>query len=206
VDAIGVLLVDHHQLFVDAVAHVLEAEPDIEVVAMANTAEHAVQRAVQMRPDIVLLDPALPDATGLDVVRSLRAAAPATRIVLVTGRGDRAMFTAAMDSGCLGFVTKQDSADALIDAVRAVAAGDVAIPRSMVSALVPRASRRADELSARETEVLSLLADGVSTERMGEVLFLSRNTVRAHVQHVITKLRTHSKLEAVAEARRRGLV
>jgi DNA-binding NarL/FixJ family response regulator len=205
-DIIGVLLVDDHQLFTDALAHMLEAEPDLEVVAMANTAADAVQRVVRMRPDVVVVDPALADAAGLEVVRALRRAAPDTRVVLLTARGDRATFAAAMTAGCVGFIGKQEPAEVLLDAIRAVVAGDMAIPRSMVASLVPSTGRRSDELSARETEVLVLLADGVSTERIGETLFLSRNTVRAHVQRVITKLGTHSKLEAVAEARRRALI
>ena len=206
---IRVLVVDDHQMFAESLVRLLELEDDIEVVGSVSSAARAEEWMASLKPDVVLLDHQLPDGSGVGVTPRLLAEAPDARIVLVTGRGDRTTFKAAMEAGCAGFVSKEESASALVDAVRVVHGGDPVVPRSMLSSLLPRGGRAAqndNELSGRETEVLELLAQGLSTEDLCEQLFLSRNTVRAHVQHVISKLGAHSKLEAVAIARRRGLV
>lgn len=205
---IKVLIVDDHQMFTDSLVRVLETEPGIDVVGTVRSAQSAVEWAADKSTDVIVLDQQLPDGPGVSATARLQEVAHGAKILLVTGRNDRATFKAAMEAGCAGFLSKEESAAALVDAIRVVHGGDPVVPRSMLAALLPRAGGASTQgdLSARETEVLGLLADGSSTDEICERLFLSRNTVRAHVQHVISKLGAHSKLEAVAIARRRGLV
>jgi len=203
---IRVVVVDDHQMFVDSLVRLLADETDIEVVAVAGSSRQALTKVAEARPDVVVMDYQLPDESGAQAAAALRSRLPGTRVVMLTGHADTSAARAAAEVGCASFVTKDRAAAELVDAVRAAHAGAVTLPEPAMSLVPGWDGRRPGRLSKREREVLTLLADGLGTEAIAAAMFISRNTVRAHVQRVITKLGTHSKLEAVAVARRSGLL
>ena len=214
---IRVVVVDDHRMFLDSLVRLLEDEVDIDVVAVAGSSADAVASVAATSPDVVIVDYQLPDESGARTTTSLRAANPGLPVVMLTGQDDTSAARAAAEVGCVAFITKDRAAQDLVDAIRSAHAPAGAVSGTVVapSAPVPGIptgpvagweGARTTRLSRREREVLGLLADGAGTDTISELLFISRNTVRAHVQRVITKLGAHSKLEAVAIARRRGLL
>lgn len=204
--AIRVLVVDDHQMFVESLVRLLDDEADIDVVAVAGSGRDALSSVHDARPDVVVMDYQLPDESGAKTAAAVRSLYPDLRVVMLTGHADASAARAAAEVGCVAFVTKDKAAQDLVDAVRSAHAGVVSLAGQDLSRVPGWDGRRAGRLSRREREVLRMLAEGMATEAIAEALFISRNTVRAHVQRVITKLGAHSKLEAVAVARRGGLL
>jgi DNA-binding NarL/FixJ family response regulator len=203
-----VLLVDDHRMFAELVAASLSAEPDFEIVGMALSGRAAVTMAVELAPDLILLDFALPGEDGLAVATRLQEAVPGVRVVMLTGQQDESLLRSAFACGCAGFVTKDQAVDHLIDAIRAVRAGRVVLDADLTARLAapPPKLGLGSRLTRRELEVLELLGYGVTTRDIASRLFISVNTARNHVQRLIAKLGAHSRLEAVAIARRSGLI
>jgi DNA-binding NarL/FixJ family response regulator len=204
-----VLILDDHRMFADSLVHLLGLEADFEVVATATTIEEAVPVAAAAQPDIALVDYLLPDGDGVRAVQALRAVTPATRLVVLTALTDHATFAAVLDSGCDAFVTKDRAADELVDAMRAVSRGETVFPPDLLARTIPAArgaSGRRDTMTRRELQVLALLAEGASTREISQRLGISTNTVRNHVQNLLGKLGARSRLEAVAIAKRSGMV
>jgi DNA-binding NarL/FixJ family response regulator len=210
VKRIRVLILDDHDMVADTIAMALSHQPDIEVVATAGTAADALVRAAATRPDVAVVDYQLPDRDGTATATALRDASPGTKVLMLTGSLDERLVLAAIDAGCSGFLTKGAAVGELISAVRRVHAGEPYIPASMLGTLLPRLSSGFREvgadLTAREREVLQLMAGGLTNRAIADRLVLSVNTVRNHVQNVLTKLGAHSKLEAVVIGTREGLV
>ncbi len=209
-DPITVLLVDDHEMFVEGVSRVLAADGTFEVVAVAATVERGVAMAGAYKPAVAIVDFALPDGDGATATRRILAESPATKVVILTGRTDDKALIAAIEAGSSGFVTKDNAVAELVKAIRSVLDGEAYITPRMLSALLPRLGKRTQsigsDLTARELEVLELVADGLSNDAIAKRLFLSVNTIRNHVQNVLSKLGAHSKLEAMVIARREGLV
>lgn len=207
---IRVLVVDDHLLVAEGLVHLLEAEPDMVVVGIAGTADEAVRLAQSRAADVVLMDYELPDADGTEATRRIRARCPQTKVVMLTAFTEEAIAVAAIEAGCSGYVTKQRAGCDVMQAVRAVHGGEAVVSAGVLARLLPRLDRRrqspGDDLTAREREVLALLAQGLSNHEVAERLSIRRNTVRNHVQSLIVKLHAHSKLEAVAIAMRHGIV
>jgi len=216
-----VVLVDDHRLLLDSLRAALDARGDVAVVGVATTAEEAVGLVPRVVPDVVLVDYDLGDSPrsakgsrggdGLSVVRAL-AGRTAARFVLVTGFPSEQLVRGALEAGCVGFVVKGSPLDELAAAVHAAASGQTYLPAETVARLVgPARGGRPHVagpavLASRELDVLGLLADGVDTAGIADQLHLSVHTVRNHVKRILAKLQAHSRLEAVAVARRAGLV
>jgi DNA-binding NarL/FixJ family response regulator len=205
-----VLVVDDHDLVAESLVRALGAEPDLLVVGQADSVKSAVSAAERLGPDIVVLDYGLPDGTGADAARAMRDQHVDIEIVMLTGMSSGATLAAALEAGCSGFVTKESSFSELIHTIRAVRAGEVRVPPELMADLAahlrPRARDVGADLTAREREVLQLLAEGCSTDEMVRRLFLSVHTVRNHIRNVLTKLHARSRLEAVAIAIRVGIL
>jgi DNA-binding NarL/FixJ family response regulator len=211
---IRVLFVEDHQLLADALAALLGREPDIEVVGVARTVAEAKSLSKE-RLDVVLMDYHLPDGTGAEATRSIKARWPAARVVMVTALTDDETVLESIQAGADGYLTKDRAAEDVVQAVRAAHAGETLLPRSVIVEIARRvaaARERGDErrmvepLTPRELEVLRALTDGLSTPEICDKLFIAPNTLRTHVQNIMGKLRVHSKLEAVAFALRYRLV
>jgi DNA-binding NarL/FixJ family response regulator len=211
---IRVLLVEDHRLLADSLAALLAREPDIEVVGTANTVADAKVLARE-RLDVVLMDYRLPDGTGADATRAIKARWPAARVVMVTALTDDETVLESIQAGADGYLTKDRAAEEVVLAVRAADAGETLLPQSVIAEIARRvttARERSDErqaiepLTPRELEVLKALTEGLSTRDICERLYIAPNTLRTHVQNIMGKLRVHSKLEAVAFALRYRLV
>jgi DNA-binding NarL/FixJ family response regulator len=205
-----VLLVDDHALVTQALEAMLGREPDIEVVGRASTVAEGIALARSTTPDVILLDYDLPDGDGVSAARQILAERPETKVVMLTATTTDLVLVEAIEAGCAGFVPKREAVEEVVAAVRAAHAGEAPISPELLARLLPqmrRASGRAVfDLTRRETQILRLLAEGLSNEAVADELELAVGTVRTHIQHVIKKVGARSKLEALAIATREGLV
>lgn len=200
---IRVFLVDDHEIVRRGIAELLRAEPDIEVVGEASTALQAMQLIRATRPDVAVLDVRLPDGSGIDVCRDARAADPALRCLILTAYDDEEALDAAIIAGASGYVLKQVRASGLIDSVRRVAAGEHLIDPALGQAASgrlrgrgPAADPRLAQLSARERDVLALIADGLANREIGEILSISEKTVKNYVSSILAKLGLQRRTQA----------
>lgn len=206
-DRIGVLIVDDERLFAELMRLALSSAHDIDVLDVVHDVATAVRRARELRPALVLSDYHLPDGTGADVARALRGTQ--TAVLILTGDGTAAILSDVARSGAVGHMTKGKQLEDVVRSVRAAAAGEVLFAPSELQRLLlaDEPGRQLTEpLTARELDVLRLLAAGSSTSVAAGELGISTATLRAHVQAILRKLSAHSRLEAVAEAARLGLV
>ena len=207
---IRVVLIDDHELVSQAVADSLAERPGISVVGRASSARHARRLVRELAPDVVLMDYRLPDSAGTAAAREILDERPQTRVILLTASDEERVVTEAIDAGCAGFVRKTDSIEHLAGAVQAAHAGTATFPSELLGRALDRLRHRdrppSFGLTPRELEVLALLSEGLATRTMAGRLGVTVHTVRNYVQTVIQKLEAHSKLEAVAIARRQGMI
>lgn len=212
--AIRVLLVDDHRALADPLAKLLAQEPDFRVIGAAYTVAEARQM-LRERVDVVLMDYALPDGTGAEATRAVKARWPTSHVVMLTAKDDDETVLDSIQAGADGFLSKTATIDEVIAAVRAADAGDTLLPPSVIAKIAQRVAfareqgaerRHIEPLTSRELEVLRALSEGLSTREICDRMFIAPNTLRTHVQNITGKLHVHSKLEAVAFALRYGLV
>jgi DNA-binding NarL/FixJ family response regulator len=205
-----VLLVDDHALVRSAIRQALDA-PDVEVVGEAGSAEQAMRLALDTRPDIMLLDIDLPGMSGVEAVRELAPRLPDTRIVMLTVSTDRRDLLGAVRHGAFGYLTKDLTGDALLRAVRGIRHGDLPMSRAHAATVMSHLARGTrvagnaeivgDLLSARESEVLRLLADGLTDREIASALSISPRTVESHVSSLLRKLGVRNRAEAAQRYR-----
>jgi DNA-binding NarL/FixJ family response regulator len=213
-EAIRVMVVDDHPLWRDAVARDL-AEAGYDVVATAGDGPEAVRRAAATRPAVALVDLQLPALSGIEVTRALAAADPPARVLVLSASGERQDVLDAIKAGATGYLTKSASRDELLDAVRRTAAGDPVFTAGLAGLVLGEYRRlaaapaRPDDdtprLSERETEVLRLVAKGMTYRQIADRLVLSHRTVQNHVQRTLNKLQLHSRVELVRYAIEQGI-
>lgn len=203
---IRLLLVDDHEMVAEGLGRVLELEDDIDVIATANSAGESIAAATEHLPDVILMDYRLPDGDGISAAARIKIEHPDTKIVLLTGSDDPDALRRAVDAGCLGYLEKTRSVDDLVAAVRIAATGHVVISVDDLTKISTGTRRDVARLTKREREILFLIAEGLSNKSIAERLVLSVHTVRTHVQTILAKLGAHSKLEALAIAKRRNLL
>ncbi|MGD9704973.1 MAG: response regulator [Ilumatobacteraceae bacterium] len=203
---IRLMLIDDHEMVVQSLGRVLELEDDIDVIATANSVAEGVVVAAAHLPDVILMDYRLPDGDGISAAARIRTEHPSIRIVLLTGSDDPDALRRAVDAGCLGYLDKARSIDDLVAAVRIAASGHVVISANDLTKIVTGNRADVTRLTRREREILFLIAEGLSNKTIAERLVLSVHTVRTHVQTILAKLGAHSKLEALAVAKRRRLL
>lgn len=202
--AIRVFVVDDHQVVRLGIKTMLESEPDITVVGMAASGREALERLANLEADVVLTDLRMAEMNGADLLLELRRIRPDLHAAVLTNyHSDEEVFH-AMKAGAMAFVLKSAPMEQVIDAIRAVHMGDRAIPPHIAQQLAQRVGR--SSLSARELEILQLVARGMKNREIAEKLFISENTVRNHVISCLEKLGTRDRTEATAVAIRQGLV
>jgi len=210
---IRVLVVDDHRFLAEALSSAIKAEPDMEVVGIASSVADVI--AFPDYPiDVVLMDYRLGDGTGADAARIMKARQPAAAVVMLTALSDDETIFESIQAGADGYLTKDRALDEVVAAVRSANAREMLLPRSVVVEIAQRvATARGrdvavpfESLTPRELDVLRGLTDGLDSPMICELLDIAPNTMRTHVQNIMGKLGTHSKLEAVAFALRHGLV
>ncbi len=200
------LVADDHPAVVEAVADVLD-ENGIEVAGRARDGKEAVQKIEALKPNVALLDLRMPLLSGIEVARHVSRSAPDTAVILYTAFGDRALLTEAMDAGARGFVLKEAPLAEVVRAVELVASGRTYVDPVLAGVLSSSAAtEKMSKLTQRERDVLRLLADGLSNEEIGKVLFISHETVRTHVRKAMAKLDADTRTQAVATALRQSLI
>ena len=209
-DPVRVVLIDDHELVAEALEVALRSR-GIEVAGRAVTIAEGTTVVEAVDPAVVLLDFRLPDGDGIAGLRAIEGAAPGTAVLVVTAVADERTAVDVLAAGAAGYLTKDAPITELVDAVRAVARGETVIPPHLHGAVLGRLRSPAGggpvvSLTAKEQEALDLLARGLGIGEVAEALVISRNTARKHVQSVLQKLGAHTQLEAVALARRAGLV
>ncbi|MFF3977313.1 response regulator [Streptomyces sp. NPDC001828] len=214
---VRVMVVDDHPMWRDAVARDLEAA-GFDVVATAGDGPQAVRRAQAAAPDVLVLDLNLPGLSGAQVCKELVAAHPALRVLVLSASGEHADVLEAVKSGALGYLLKSASTEELTDAVRRTAVGDPVFTPGLAGLVLGEYRRlardpapatadepKAPQLTERETEVLRLVAKGLSYKQIAERLVISHRTVQNHVQNTLGKLQLHNRVELVRYAIERGL-
>src|SRR6266498_2261810 len=194
---IRVVLVEVHDMVAEAIGLALDQTADMDVVARASTIAAAVAEVRRHKPDVVVLDRRLPDGDGIAAINELEAVTPGVRVLVLTGEATAAVAARVVEAGGAGLVLKSSRLEDLVAAV---------LLAGVLDRLTGRVRSTGASLTARERQTLLLLADGASTAEISDRLGVARNTARNHVQRVLTKLGARSKLEAVAIARRDGLL
>ena len=211
--SIRVLVADDQSMVRAGFRMLLGSEPDIEVVAEASTGLEAVQKAARFAATVVLMDIRMPELDGLEATRRILAADPAARILILTTFDLDEYIYEALRAGASGFVLKDDPPEQLIAAIRTVAAGDALLSPGITKRVIkqftraprPEQPKGFDELTAREREILRLIASGLSNAEIGAELYISDTTVKTHVTHILQKLGLRDRVQAVVLAYQAGL-
>lgn len=213
---IRVLVVDDHRVVAHGLTLSLSHDARIDVVGVAVNGSEAIKLAAECRPDVVLLDYHLPDATGAEVAERIRADCPDAAVVILTADSSEEILLRSVKAGACGFLLKSEAAPQVIEAVHRAAEGEMLIPPAMLVSLLSRQRPEAagpeqlgavaDVLTPREREILMLMAQGSDNRAISDRLVISYSTVRTHVQNILDKLNAHSKLGALAIAQEMGLL
>ncbi len=215
---IRVLLVDDQALVREGLRSLLAPEPDIAVVGEASDGYEAIRKAGTLQPDVVLLDVRMPRMDGLAALRQIKEASPRSSVIMLTLYDDTDYLMRAVASGAAGYVLKDASRADLVDAVRITADGGGLITPSLMPRLLREVERLLEReghneelteppaLSAREVEVLSLVAEGLTNQQIADRLFLSATTVKTHVQNILGKLGVSDRTQAAVCGLRAGLI
>jgi DNA-binding NarL/FixJ family response regulator len=210
---VRVMVVDDHPMWREAVARDL-SETGYEVVAAVGEGAQAVRVAKAARPDVVVLDLQLPDLSGVDAIRGLLAAHPPARVLMLSASGEQQDVLDAVKAGASGYLLKSAGREEFLDAVRRTADGDAVFTPGLAGlvlgeyrrlAAAPSRGPSAPQLTDRETEVLRLVAKGLSYKQIAQRLVVSHRTVQNHVQNTLNKLHLHNRVELVRYALEQGL-
>lgn len=213
---ITVLICDDERTFGEALELALAHEKDLVIVDVATNGTQAIRDAEQFRPDVVLMDAAMPGMNGIEATRRIKEANPNAHIVILSGHDDDLLLARAVQAGATGLLRKTEAVVNVASTVRRVHRGEVLHPEDEVENALRRLrhrrnrddddARRLDRLTPREIQILSLMAEGRTPAEITTKLGMSPNTLRTHTQNVLTKLRVHSKTEALVLAIRHGKV
>lgn len=213
---IRILLVDDHALFREGLGMIISSQPDMSVVGEAGDGVEAVVKALELKPDLVLMDIQMPGVDGIEATRRIKKEAPATTIVMLTVRDDEEKLFEAIKIGAQGYLLKQMQSRDLIDMIRRALAGEVAIPPRLagqmleefrrLSHLEPHEGGEVSALSERELDVLNLVAQAKTDKEIAQALTLSIHTVKTHLRNILSKLQVAGRKDAVRLAREKGLL
>ena len=210
---IRILMADDHAVFREGLRYVLGSEPDMEIVGEAATGKEVVEKAAELGPDVVLMDIQMPGINGIEATRRILGSDPKVGIVVLTMFEDDDSVFSAMQAGAKGYVLKGADPSEILKVVRAVAEGDAYFGAEIARRLTdffaaPRPSSPAEpfpELTAREREVLDLIAQSHNNAKIAKLLYVSPKTVRNHISNIFTKLQIADRTQAILRAREAGL-
>jgi len=205
---ISTLVVDDHAVVREGLRRLLSQEEDVTVIGEAASGEEAVAQVRRRRPDVVLMDARMPGMGGIRAMQEILSEHPQVRTVVFTAHGEEELLWESLDAGADGFVLKDSEGPALIGAIRQVVAGEPYVDQRLAPDFLRQLSRPRPTgvLSARERQILQLLADGCSNREVSERLVLSVETVKTHVKHILAKLDAEHRTQAVAIGIRESLI
>jgi DNA-binding NarL/FixJ family response regulator len=201
---IRVLSVDDHPLLRQGIAAIIESQPDMLLVSQAATGSEAVQKYREFKPDITLMDLRLPDISGIDAMIGIRTEFPDARIVMLTTFEGDVEIQRALQAGARGYLLKSTPPDELMQAIRQVHAGKKRVPAEVAAQLAEHMSY--ESLTPREVEVLREVAEGNRNKDIAHRLFISEETVKVHIKHIMDKLGANDRTQAISIAVRRGII
>ena len=201
---IRVFGVDDHPLLREGLAAIINNQPDMVLVAQASNAQEAVEQFRKTRPDVTLMDLRLPHQSGIDAMKAIRTEFPEARIIMLTTFEGDVEIQRALEAGARGYLLKSMPPKELVEVIRQVHAGKKRIPPQLAAQLAEHVSDEA--LTGREIEVLGQIAGGNRNKDIAEQLFISEETVKVHIKHIMEKLGANDRTEAVAIGVRRGII
>ncbi|HEL1613356.1 TPA: response regulator transcription factor [Streptococcus suis] len=207
-NTIRVMLVDDHEMVRLGLKSYLNLQADVEVVAEASDGEEGLRKALEVKPDVVVMDLVMPKMTGVEATLALLKEWPQAQIVILTSYLDNEKIYPVLEAGAKGYMLKTSSADEILTAIRKVSRGEFAI-ETEVEKKVEHHKRHPDlhdDLTAREREILTLLAKGYDNQRIADESFISLKTVKTHVSNILSKLAVSDRTQAVVYAFQHGLV
>jgi len=204
-DEITTLIVDDHEVVREGLRLSLSRAPHIRVVGEAADGESAVELAERRRPDVVIMDVRMPGMDGLEATRQLAERAPESKVLIFTAYSERSLLGRGLESGAKGYILKEAPHQTLVRAIEKVAQGEGYVDPALMPAFLT-GKDSSDMLTTREREILQLLADGMSNADVAKQLFISQETVKSHVRHILTKLEADTRTHAVAIALREAII
>jgi two-component system response regulator NreC len=208
------LIVDDHAVVRSGLRMLLENERNIEIVGEAGNAKEAIEAAARLKPNVILMDIGLPDLSGIDATREIKIRCPESVIVALTIHEDEEYFFKMLEAGATGYVPKRAAPEELLTAIRAAANGEVYLYPSLAKLLVrdyltggrPTEEQNPSDLTDREQEILTHLAEGATNDEIAAALVISPKTVARHRENIMRKLNLHSRAELVRYAIRKGII
>ncbi len=199
------LIVDDHEVVREGLRLSLSRAPYIRVIGEASDGEGAVELALRRKPDVVIMDVRMPGMDGLEATKELTEKLPDAKVLIFTAYSERSLLSRGLESGARGYILKEAPHETLLRAIEKVAGGESYVDPALMPSFL--AGKDRDEmLTAREREILQLLADGMSNADVAGKLFISQETVKSHVRHILTKLEADTRTHAVAIALRDAII
>lgn len=214
-DKTKILLAEDHIVVREGTKKLLESQDDFQIVGEANNGEEVVELAKRLRPDVVIMDIAMPKLSGIEATRQIKSLYPGTVVLILTGYDNDEYVFALIEAGAAGYLLKEASGDELINAIRLVLAGEPVLHPRIIRKILDRLRTPVEDsaepvsveiLTAREMEVLGLASRGMSNAEIADTLFLSIRTVQAHLRGIFNKLGVGSRSEAIVYALKRGWI
>jgi DNA-binding NarL/FixJ family response regulator len=198
------LIVDDHEVVREGLRLSLSRAPHIRVIGEAADGESAIALAARRRPQVVIMDVRMPGMDGLEATKALMEKAPDAAVLIFTAYSERSLLSRGLESGAKGYVLKEAPHETLLRAIEKVAGGEGYVDPALMPAFLTK--ERENMLTAREREILQLLADGMSNADVAAKLFISQETVKSHVRHILSKLEADTRTHAVAIALRQAII
>ena len=204
-DEITCLIADDHEVVREGLRLALSRSPRIRVIGEASDGKSAVTLTERRKPDVVIMDLRMPDMDGLEATEQILAKTPETAVLIFTAYGERSLMQRGLESGARGYILKETPHETLIRAVEKVAGGDTFVDPALMAEFIAGKGQM-EILTPREREILQLLADGMSNVDVAAKLFISQETVKSHVRHILAKLEADTRTQAVAIALREAMI
>jgi DNA-binding NarL/FixJ family response regulator len=201
---IRVLSVDDHPLLSEGIATMINSQPDMQLISQASSGSEAIQQYREHRPDVTLMDLRLPDLSGIDAMIAIRTEFPEARVVMLTTFEGDVEIQRALQAGARGYLLKNMPPSEILDVIRHVHAGKKRVPPQVAAHIAEHMSD--EDLTPREVEVLRKIAGGNRNKDIAEILFISEETVKVHIKHIMDKLGAKDRTQAIAIAVRRGII